>query len=181
LNVTKQNEEQRIITDTYRNLWRYHVLWIGSYMTSTVTSFGNPAYYSDRASDNADDFTKTLLIHYDNDESRTYGILMHEHIRYEQKYLLDIMSGDTVLAESTRAGSRSNAVSWARHMSVMNPYWNMQTWQQMLFEHVRLTELETLYEVRNRRPDPENTQAIEEQILGVGEYMASGIIKQFNI
>lgn len=181
MNISQGAETRRSILDKYRELWRAHVLWTKSYITSLITGFGNLAYYNDRMYDNIEAFETELAKHYDNDDTKSYGLLMRNHILSKLKFLIDYQKGDMAAAGTDRAEWQKNAVLWAERLAQMNPYWDRQVWESLLLEHIQLTEGAIINEVTYRIPDPEATAMIEEQIAQLADYMANGIIQQFGL
>jgi hypothetical protein len=51
----------------------------------------------------------------------------------------------------------------------------------MLYEHVNLTEQELLYELTHKAAGIDHVRATEEQAMIIADYMAEGLMRQFNL
>lgn len=124
---------------------------------------------------------KPLRYYYGDDFALSFSILMRNHILVKIKFLVDYQKGDMAAAEADRAIRNKNIEAWSELLSRMNPYWDGETWRNLFLEHDRLTEGKVISDITYRISNPELEKAIQDQIIQLAEYMANGIIRQFNL
>ncbi|MHB1152394.1 MAG: hypothetical protein ACYCWE_03830 [Eubacteriales bacterium] len=169
------------IFETFRNLWREHVIWTASYINSVITGFGYPAYENQRMFENIDNFENELIKYYGNDDTKNFGAFMKSHILLKIKFMLDYQNGYYDAAETDKVQWIESVNLWASLLSKMNPYWDLARWQEMLNDHVQLTEQEVIYELTYKVADINHMKITEAQAMEMADYMAEGIIQQFNL
>lgn len=174
-------DARKTIYDTFRDLWREHVVWAASYINSVVLGYGNAAYENQRIFENADNFQKELIKYYSNDDTIYFGVFLKAGLLYKTKYTVDYQKGFYDTLEIDKKEWVEAASNWAYHMSKMNPFWDFQQMQNMLYEHVNLTEQELLYELTHKAAGIDHVRATEEQEMIIADYMAEGLMRQFNL
>lgn len=177
-NFQKQNSNE-MIYETFRNLYKNHVLWTGSYIAALALNFGNLSYYNQRMNDNIKEFFNEFLKYYGYNYARVFSTLLENHILTNIKYMVDYKAGDMQAVETDRKAWYDNADDMAAFLSQINPYWDKQVWQNLLYEHIRLTEIELIYENTYKKKSEEQSKITENHALLMADYMAEGIIKQF--
>jgi len=76
----------------------------------------------------------------------------------------------------------ANADDIASFLSAINPYWNRNMWQTMLYDHLMMTENEAGQILTGQYDTSiEQYDVIQKEALAMGDYMANGIIRQFRL
>ena len=91
-------------------------------------------------------------------------------------------AGNTAEVEQYEKAWYANADDIASYLASINPYWDQEQWQTLLYEHLKMTEQEAVDRLQgNYAADIKIYDAIEDDALAMADYMASGIIRQFRI
>lgn len=175
--ITRQS-----VTDIFRNLWREHLHWTTEYITGRASDFGDLSYATRRVFENADKFAETLIPYYGNDTSKVFAILLKNHFLVTVKFMADYLANDRASTDADRTEWLKNADEIAELLSSVNPFWMEEEWQRMLYEHINLTVNECLFRLTEQfAGELIDFEAAENQVMEMADYMAQGIIWQFNI
>ena len=90
--------------------------------------------------------------------------------------------GDTANVESLEKKWYANADEIAKFLASINPNWSEETWKNLLDDHLAMTLNEALYRLQGKyEEDIRNYDAIQKEALIMADYMAGGIIRQFEV
>ena len=91
-------------------------------------------------------------------------------------------AGDSKEAEKAREKWYANADEIALFLDNLNPYWNYNTWKNLLYDHLKMTEDEAA-QILTKQYEESIYQydKIQEEALKMADVMANGIIKQHHI
>lgn len=108
--------------------------------------------------------------------------MLTDHLLIASQLLNAVKAGNTEAADTQRKLWYANADSIAEFLSQINPYWDKNTWQSMMYDHLRMTEEEMGLVLTGKFADSINQyDMIQSQALKMADGMAFGMIKQFNI
>jgi hypothetical protein len=173
---------QMDIVNTFRELWEEHIMWTRSFIISTVSDLGDLDLVTQRLLGNPEDFADVLRRFYGYDNSRKFEALFKNHLLLAAKLLNDAKAGDTQSVDADRAMWYKNADEIADFLAGANSYWDKKEWQNLLYDHLKMTEDEAVYRLNMQyKEDIANYDSIESQALNMADYMASGIINQFKL
>lgn len=166
---------------TFQRLWIEHVLWTRAFLISTASGFGDLNDTTNRLLRNPSDFAEVLRPFYGNNAQR-FGDLLKEHLQIAAALVDAAKAGDTNAAAQQRIKWYANADSIADLLSAMNPYWNREIWRSFLYDHLRMTENEAIQILIGQYAQSiEQYDAIQDEAIRMGEYMADGIMNQFGV
>lgn len=170
------------IINTLRKLWQEHVQWTRSFIISTVSNLDDLSYVTQRLLENPQDFADVLRNFYGYEQSQEFESLLKEHLLIAAKLVNDAKAGNTKSADADRIKWYKNADDIVQLLSEMNPYINKKEWQNLLYNHLKLTENEAVYRLTKQYAnDIANYDEIENQALDMADQMAADIIRQFNV
>lgn len=168
------------IVGKMRKLWSQHVYWTRFFIISTAEELSDLKYVTNRLLENPGDFAKVLKIFYGEKKADEFKKLLTEHLQIAGDLVNADKDMNTVKADELRKKWYANADDIAEFLSVINPYWCEQKWHDMMYSHLGMTEKEAGFRLKKEYPkDIQMFESIETEALEMGDYMASGIIRQF--
>ena len=172
---------QTQLSNALRQLWMEHVMWTRSFIISTSANLGDLQYVTKRLLRNPDDFAEMLRPLYGDEIAMRFKNLLTDHLMIAADLVNAAKAGDSKTADEKRNIWYANADDIANFLSQINPYWNRNIWQTMLYDHLKMTENEAL-QILTGQYDASISQydAIQKEALEMADYMSSGIIRQFN-
>lgn len=183
-NNIRQNDSnnQMNIINTLRKLWEQHIMWTRSFIISTAMNLPDLDLVTKRLLRNPTDFANVLRVYYGNVKAGEFEELLRQHLLIGAALVNAAKAGDTAAATETRKKWYANADEIATFLASINPNWDKQEWQRLLYDHLRMTEDEATYRLKGQySQDIMIFDLIEDEALRMADYMAQGIIKQFNI
>ena len=163
-----------------RELWSEHVMWTRSFIISTAASLGDLQPVTVRLMQNLSDFAQVLQQFYGAGSAKKFSALLTEHLKIAGNLVNAAKAGNTERVNVERATWYKNADEIADFLSGIISYWSNERWTSMLHDHLKLTEVEAVARLSGQYiKDISLYDAIEDQALLMGDYMAKGILKQF--
>jgi hypothetical protein len=181
-NDKSRSVRQTNIINTIRDLWRDYFIWITDYLINIICGFGNTSYITGRIKEELQKFVTAFEKYYGYENAFKFESFLNNYLIYAADLFNTIKSGNTEKINTSRTELYKNADDIAEFFITINPNWNKQEWQNLIYEHLRLIENEFIYRIKNGcTTDMTTEENIGKQILKISDYMAEGIIKQFNI
>lgn len=182
VSTPKSCNTQIELINTFRKLWEQHVMWTRSFLISAAANLGDLEPVTNRLLRNPTDFAKVLSKYYGEEKARRFESLLTEHIVIAASIVNAAKAGNTDMVNEERKKWYANADQIAEFLSSLNPYWSRTEWQMMLYDHLKLLEVEVVERLQGQfAKDVAQYDIIEDQALMMGDLMASGIKKQFNL
>ncbi len=168
------------IINTMRKLWSQHVYWTRFFIISTAEDLPDLKYVTDRLLENPGDFAKAMEMFYCREKADGFKKLLTEHLQIGGDLVNAAKDMDTAKADELREKWYANADDIAVFLASVNPYWCKRKWRDMMYGHLSMTEKEAGFRLKKEYPkDIEIFESIENEALEMGDYMASGIMRQF--
>jgi hypothetical protein len=181
-NGTFKCGKQMDIINTLRELWEQHITWTRLFIISNISDIDDLDLVTQRLLENPQDFADILRRFYGYDNSKIFESLLKNHLLIAAKLVNDSKAGDTASADAGRIAWYKNADGIADFLASVNPYWNKIEWQNLLYDHLKMTEDEAVYRLTKQyKNDIANYDEIENEALNMADYMAAGIIQQFKL
>jgi hypothetical protein len=182
INNIPRSKTQMILINFFRKLWREYVLWTRIFIINIACNFHNLPYITQRIIENTQDFAVEFNIFYGYEKSKIFELLLNNHFYISVKLLNDVKAGDTESVDIDRMLWYKNTDEIADFLSSINPNWSKAEWQDMLYGQLKALESEaTCRYMTQFEADTLNKEEIEDRSLKIADYMAEGIINQFNI
>ena len=163
-----------------RLLWSQHVYRTRFFIISTAAELADLPYVTKWLLQNPGDFAAVLQRFYGRARAERFKQLFTSHLTIAAELVNAAKSGDTAKADSARARWYANADEIAAFLSAMNPFWNRETWTDMLYDHLEMTENEAALRLTGKYPeDIAEFNRIEDEALKMADVMSDGIIRQF--
>lgn len=165
-----------------RRLWFEHVMWTRFFLISTAANHGDLDFVTKRLLQNPTDFAYALSLFYSNQQAMQFEILFTEHLAIAAQLVNAAKAGDAKTVDEQRQKWYENADEIANFLGEINPNWNREAWQSMLYDHLKMTEGEAVQILTGQYAESiEEFDAIQEEALKMADEMACGMIKQFNV
>lgn len=163
-----------------RELWEQHGAWTRMAITSIVFSLPDQQATIGRLLQNPWDFAEAFTSFYGSDVGNKLGVLLTEHLVIAAELVEAAKAGDAERTAQLDREWQGNAEDIAAFLAQINPFWSLQTWRTMLFEHLRLVRQEAVTMLEGNYQASVNTyDLIETQSLEMADLMSLGITKQF--
>lgn len=182
--VIKNQEQNNYITygqmnliNEFREYWIDYVIWMRSFVVSTITGFGNLNAISNRLFRIPEDFKDALEpffgIHLAEEFQRLFMIM----IGNAQTIVTAQKNGEQRVIDAAVAALYRNTDELAEFLAKINPYWNKAQWQSLIYRlnGMAFNELTALYSGDYER----DLKIVDRMVkLGylMGDYMARGVI-----
>ena len=165
-----------------RRLWVEHIMWTRSFIISTVSNLGDLDSVTNRLLRNPADFASVLIPLYGNKEAMRFEKLFTDHLLIAAQLINAAKKGDSKTVEEQRKKWYTNADNIANFLGDSNPFWSKATWQTLLYDHLKMTENEAVQILSGQyAASIAQYDSIQEEALNMADYMACGIISQFQI
>ena len=129
---------------------------------------------------NAEDVKRALVPFYGEELTTILEQLLTEHLTIAARLVQAAIDGDQERANNARIQWYINAVQIAQFLACINLCWSKEQWQEMLFEHLRITEQEAVFMISGQyQQGVDIYDEIEKQALEMADLMTFGIVAQF--
>jgi hypothetical protein len=166
--------------DAMRKLWSDHVFWTRLYIIEAAAN--NPAAQTtlNRLMRNQEDIGSAIAPYYGTAAGSKLTDLLKQHISIAGDLVAAAKAGDNAKVADANTRWHANADDIATFLSGANPNWPKATVLSMLNQHLALTTQEATQRLHGQYPDDEATfDAVYNEILGMSDALADGIVKQF--
>lgn len=179
---TCYTERQVMLNKLLRKLWEQHVMWTRSFIISTVEELDDLELVTNRLLSNPTDFAKALSLFYDSETAHHFQELFTDHLEIAAKLVNATKDGNEDEALNYRRLWYQNADEIADFLNTINPYWSFIEWQRLLYSHLLMIEMEAFYRINKQyNDDIKIYDTSEEEALMMADFMADGLIKQFDV
>ncbi|MDP4153708.1 MAG: acetylglutamate kinase [Bacillota bacterium] len=175
-----ENNIDNDLQDTFRKLWEQHILWTRSFIISTAEGLKDLDVVTKRLLRNPEDFANVFKRFYGEQVADEFKRLFEQHLLIAADLVNSAKAGNRREVEENRAKWYANADNIAVFLSRINPNWSRREWQDMLYSHLRMTEMEAVRRLNGQYADDVSIyDDIEDQALKMADYMYRGISRQF--
>ncbi len=176
------NPGQHQLQCTLQRLWIEHVLWTRAFIISTAFSLPDLNYTTNRLLRNPTDFANVLRPLYGDSIAKRFEELLREHLLIASQLVNAAKEGDTQSVAQQRMKWYANADSIAAFLGGINPYWKVNTWRALLYDHLKMTENEAI-QILQGQYDASITQYddIQSEAIQMAQEMVNGIARQFGM
>lgn len=172
---------QVYLLNQLRTLWEQHVFWTRSFIISTAADLGDLSEVTTRLLRNPVDFAKVFNMFYDQQTTAAFENLFTQHLLIAADLVNAAKKNDENGVQAARQRWYANADEIAAFLASINFYWNKDTWQDLLYDHLQMTEKEAVLRLTGRyKEDIETFDKIESEALKMADYMFQGFVNYFN-
>jgi murein DD-endopeptidase MepM/ murein hydrolase activator NlpD len=168
------------LSNKIRMLWEQHIAWTRMTIVDLVYDLPETSFAIKRLLRNPEDFARLLEPLYGKDVANNFASLLKDHLVIAADLVKAAKINDTAKVEETTKKWFKNADDIARFLSTINPYWQYDEWQKMLYNHLNLVKIEAV-NFLNKQFEPNTLlyDEMERQAMEMADYMTFGIVKQF--
>ncbi len=173
---------QYVLLAEFGRLWRSLAEWTRNYIVSCTGNLPDIEAVSARLYRVPYEFETRLTPFYGAVQAESFRRLLDAQIGLTQELCEAVKAGDLNSVARINDELYRNADSLSRLCECLNLCWNAAKWRCMLHEFLRLTENMLIERAAGRyAAEIETYDALLRQASLMGDYMACGIIRQFNI
>ncbi|MDD6490419.1 MAG: acetylglutamate kinase [Clostridia bacterium] len=159
-----------------------HVYRTRFFIISTASDIADLPYVTKWLLENPEDFAVILEHYYRKNISEQFKQLLTEHLAIAGELINAIKNHETTKTDSIRKKWYQNADEISEFLSKINPYWNYEKWNYLLYNHLKMTENEARLRLSGKYPkDIDEFNNIENEALEMADYMSNGIVQQFRL
>lgn len=168
------------LSDEMNTLWEQHVFWTRLLLISIADNLNDLEATKKRLLRNPRDIANLYRTYYGNEVARKIEDLLTAHLSIGGDLIVALKNEKIKEAQMLDKKWHENADNIAEALSSINPYYNRQEIQQMLYEHLALTTQEVKARLRkDYHADIEAFDKVEREALIMARYFTNGIIQQF--
>ncbi len=163
-----------------RKVWEQHVYWTRMLLISIAERLPDQEATAARLLKNPADIAAVFANYYSPDVANLIAQLLTEHLQIGGALITALRDGNTAEAERLNTLWYQNADQMAEAFSSINPYYDRETMQNMLYEHLDLTTQEVAARLAKNYPaDIQAFDRVEQDALSMADHFSQGIMKQF--
>ena len=170
------------IINTFRELWEQHIMWTRSFINASILGLPDVDLVATRLLRNPTDFANILKLYYGKDSALEFQKLLEEHLLLAASLINNAKAGNTAAAQEDERNWYLNANQIATFLASLSPHWTQQEWQKLFYDHLKMTKQEAINILTKQyQASIDIYDRIQDGALKMADYMAQGIIKQFNV
>lgn len=165
----------------FRKLWEDHTIWTRMFIVSAAAGLPDQNVTAERLLRNQDAIGNAMKPFYGDAVGGELTNLLHEHILVAADLLIAAKAGDAAKVEQSQKAWYSNADEIAAFLAAANPEnWSLDHMRAHMRSHLDLTLEEAVARLQGRfLDDVAAYDKVRDQILGMADALASGIVAQF--
>ena len=168
--------KQAELRDTLRKLWEQHVMWTRSFIISTSSNLGDLTFVTNRLLQNPKDFADVLRPIYGRKKANEFAELLTEHLLIAADLVNAAQEGNSQKVDASRKKWYANADEIATFLAAINPRWSKKKWQELLYDHLKMTEDEAISRLTEKyEKNVKQYDEIEDEALKMADYMYFGL------
>lgn len=174
------SKSELMLSNWLRKLWEQHTVWTKSAIVSLVFNLPDANFVINRLLQNPVDFGNLFTKYYGIQSGNKFRDLIREHLVIAADLVKASKAGNTEKANEIERKWYANADEIARFLASINPYWSMEKWQRMYYEHLGLVKNEAVILLtKNYAQESLIYDRLETQALEMADMMLQGITRQF--
>ncbi len=168
------------LNNIIRQLWEEHITWTRLAIMSIANSSPDTQVVSGRLMRNATDFGNLFTNFYDPRMANEFSSLMKDHLSIAADLVVAAKKKDSDAVTNIDQKWHKNADDMANFLGSINPYWNRNEIQKMMYDHLSLTKNEAVAILTNKYEEGIDLfDEIEKQALMMADSYTNGFAKQF--
>ncbi len=174
-------EAEQLLSNRLRLLWMQHVYWTRQLILSIVFGLPDAEFVTNRLLRNPNDFAVVLRELYGEDAVSKFVELFTNHLTIAAELVNAAKADNSSAAADAERRWYANANQIASFFNSINPYWSVQDWQKMLYDHLAMTKEEALHMLAQKYEDSIRIfENIEQEALLMADTMTQGVVKLFS-
>lgn len=171
---------EETLNNHLRMLWEQHVFWTRLVILSMVFGLPDTELVTNRLLRNPKDFEAALRPYYGEANAAKFAELLTNHLAIAAELVNAAKANNSNAAADAEKRWYANADQIAAFLNSINPYWSMQEWQKLLYDHLAMTKDEAVdLLTRNYADSITVLDNIEQEAMAMADLMTQGIVRQF--
>lgn len=171
---------QITLNNDMRKAWEQHVYWTRMLLISIAERLNDQDDVTKRLLQNPADIAMIFSRYYSTEVAKTISDLLTEHLQIGAALIMALRDHETAKADDLKRRWYINADKMADAFAGINPYYDRNDVQRMLFTHLDLTTQEVAARLAgNYSDDIAAFNKVEQEALSMADYFVSGIMRQF--
>ena len=174
------SKAEQTLSNYMRLLWEQHVYWTRMAIISMAFGLPDTELVTKRLLRNPKDFEAALKQIYGEDIAAKFAQLLTDHLTIAAELVKAAKAGDSAAAADAEKRWYANADQIAAFLGSINPYWSVQEWRKLLYDHLAMTKAEATDILTQKYAESINMfDNIEQEALTMADAMTQGIVRQF--
>ncbi|MET0016376.1 LysM peptidoglycan-binding domain-containing protein [Oscillibacter sp.] len=174
------SKSEQTLSNLMRLLWEQHVYWTRLFLVSTAFGLPDTEPVTNRLLRNPKDFEAALMPIYGENIAAAFAKLFTSHLTIAAELVSAAKAGDSTAAADAEKRWYANANEITAFLNSINPYWSVQEWQKMLYDHLAMTKAEAVAILTQKYQDSIDIfENIEQEALMMADTMTRGLVRQF--
>jgi len=179
--IIRISKSELDLRNVLRKLWEQHIVWTRMTITSIIKDLPDVGLVTDRLLRNPIDFKNVLKPLYGDAIASKFSDLFKSHLVIAAELVKAAKNGYNNEAADAEKRWYANADDIAVFLGRINPYWSVEGWRTMLYDHLKMTKSEAVDILTNHYSESiTEYDEIENEALKMADMMAEGIVKQFS-
>ena len=171
-------EKETALSENMRLAWAQHVYWTRMLLLSIAERLDDQSEVTDRLLRNPKDIADIFAGYYTKDAAAAISKLLTEHLITGAEIITALRDGKAETAKALDEKWYKNADEMSAAFSGINPYYNRDELQKMLYKHLDLTKEEVAARLgKAYKKDIEAFDRVEKEAMSMSDYFTEGIIK----
>lgn len=168
------------LNNLIRLLWQQHIIWTRLVIQDFIFASPELDFAIKRLLQNPVDFANLLEPFYGTDFSEAFRQLLTDHLVIALELVKAAKANDTQKFEVENRRWFENADALARLLADNNPFWDYNTWQEMLYQHLELVKNEATFFLNHQFEEGVALfDDMQQQAMAMSDLMLEGIMRQF--
>lgn len=161
-------------------VWEQHIMWTRMLLISIAESLNDLDATRTRLLENPRDIANVFRRYYGNSVSNVIQELLTEHLVIGEKLIFALKDNNQELASDLNKKWYENADAMAEAFSNINPFYQRDEMQKMLYDHLKLTTDEVTARLKgDYTADIKAYDMVQREILNMSNFFVNGIVRQF--
>ena len=182
LGIYRVTEQQLDLFSACINSWRSSTFWALMYLQSFLFGASNVASIEQEVSDLPTLYAQIFERFYGAKYASLFSSNPHHNDSFLKQYMTELVTKQRRAAAETKKRWLDYAIFVSERFGMLNPHWSASIWEPMLTHYIELICACADDDLLGKYQEVGDTYLILDGLSSdLGEYMAIGIIKQFNI
>ena len=179
-NLSNLSYEQLAIINRMRLLWEQHVYWTRMLLISIAEKLKDQHDVTDRLLENPYNIADVYAEYYGESTANTIAQLLTEHMQIGAGLITALRDNKSAESDILTKKWYENADKMADAFNSINPYYDRNELQKMLYSHLDLTLHEVAMRLsENYIADITTFNEVEHEAISTADYLSIGIMQQF--
>ncbi len=182
LGIYQVTEQQLDLLSACIDSWRSSTFWVLMYLQSFLFRADNVGSIERELNEQPTQYAQIFGRFYGKEYTLLFHSNPHDTTGFLKQYLMAVSAKQRKDAAEIKKRWTAHAAHVSDRFGMLNPYWNASLWETMLTHYIDLICSCVDDDLLGRYQEIGDTYLVMDWLASdLGEYMATGIIKQFNI